>query len=92
MQAGMKRALVNAGHEVTVAGDGREGLIAARETLPDLILLDMMLPMMSGNRGSLGTEDGSIYEGDPNLCPHRPLAKERGQAAACGGGEVPLMD
>ena len=48
MQAGMKRALVNAGHEVTVAGDGKEGLIAARETLPDLILLDMMLPMMSG--------------------------------------------
>jgi CheY-like chemotaxis protein len=28
---------------VTVAGDGKEGLIAAPETLPDLILLDMML-------------------------------------------------
>jgi DNA-binding response OmpR family regulator len=31
MQAGMKRALVNPGHAVTVAGDGKEGLIAARE-------------------------------------------------------------
>jgi CheY-like chemotaxis protein len=48
MQAGMKRALVSAGHEVTLAGDGKEGLIAARQTLPDLILLDMMLPIMSG--------------------------------------------
>jgi CheY-like chemotaxis protein len=48
MQAGMRRALVSAGHEVTLAGDGKEGLIAARETLPDLILLDMMLPIMSG--------------------------------------------
>ena len=48
MQVAMKRALVNAGHEVTVAADGKQGLLAARETLPDLILLDMMLPMMSG--------------------------------------------
>jgi CheY-like chemotaxis protein len=48
MQAGMKRALVRAGHDVTLASDGKEGLIAARQTLPDLILLDMMLPIMSG--------------------------------------------
>ena len=48
MQAGMKRALVSAGHEVTLAGNGEEGLLVARQTSPDLILLDMMLPIMSG--------------------------------------------
>lgn len=48
MQVGMRRALVSAGHEVTSAGDGKEGLLAARQTLPDLILLDMMLPLISG--------------------------------------------
>lgn len=48
MQAGMKRALAGAGHEVTLAGDGEEGLLVARQTSPDLILLDMMLPIMSG--------------------------------------------
>jgi twitching motility two-component system response regulator PilH len=48
LQAGMKRALVSAGHEVILAGDGKEGLAAARRNLPDLILLDMMLPTMSG--------------------------------------------
>lgn len=47
-QMGMKSALVKAGHEVTVASDGEEGLGAARQRPPDLILLDMMLPMMSG--------------------------------------------
>jgi CheY-like chemotaxis protein len=48
MQAGMKRALVGAGHDVTLAGNGEEGLLVARQTSPDLILLDMMLPIMSG--------------------------------------------
>ena len=48
IQSGIRRALAKAGHEVTVAGDGIEGLSAARQVLPDLILLDMMLPGMSG--------------------------------------------
>jgi CheY-like chemotaxis protein len=42
------RALIRAGYEVVYAADGDEGLGAARENLPDLILLDMMLPKMSG--------------------------------------------
>ena len=48
IQSGIRRALAKAGHEVTVAGDGNEGLSAARHALPDLIMLDMMLPGMSG--------------------------------------------
>jgi DNA-binding response OmpR family regulator len=42
------RALIRAGYDVVYAADGEEGLVAARENLPDLILLDMMLPKMSG--------------------------------------------
>jgi CheY-like chemotaxis protein len=42
------RALIRAGYEVVYAADGDEGLGAARENIPDLILLDMMLPKMSG--------------------------------------------
>jgi len=42
------RALVKAGYGVIHAGDGEEGLRAARENIPDLILLDMMLPRISG--------------------------------------------
>lgn len=36
------------GYKVTVANDGLSGLAAARETNPDLIILDWMLPGISG--------------------------------------------
>ncbi|MDX1415085.1 MAG: response regulator transcription factor [Candidatus Promineifilaceae bacterium] len=36
------------GYEVQVAQDGRSGLKKAREQQPDLILLDVMLPLMDG--------------------------------------------
>jgi CheY-like chemotaxis protein len=43
-----ERALARAGYEVTSAADGDEALRLAREKLPDMILLDMLLPKMSG--------------------------------------------
>ncbi len=36
------------GFDVVVATDGRQGLEQAREMVPDLIMLDLMLPVMSG--------------------------------------------
>jgi DNA-binding response OmpR family regulator len=42
------RALARAGYDVVYGADGEDGLGAARESIPDLILLDMMLPKMSG--------------------------------------------
>ncbi len=36
------------GHDVVIAHDGREGLRRAQTILPDLILLDLMLPGMAG--------------------------------------------
>jgi CheY-like chemotaxis protein len=43
-----QRALTTAGYTVIQAADGEEGLRTARENVPDLILLDMMLPKVSG--------------------------------------------
>ena len=43
-----ERALTRAGYEMCSAADGEEALRMAREKLPDLILLDMLLPKMSG--------------------------------------------
>ncbi|OKH18478.1 response regulator transcription factor [[Limnothrix rosea] IAM M-220] len=40
--------LSSEGYGVTVAKDGLSGLMAARENIPDLILLDWMLPGMTG--------------------------------------------
>ena len=36
------------GYDVTVAGDGEESLILVDERLPDLVVLDWMLPKVSG--------------------------------------------
>ena len=36
------------GHEVLIANDGVAGLETAREELPDLIVLDLMMPRMDG--------------------------------------------
>jgi len=40
--------LRTAGHEVIAVARGREGLSVAREQRPDLVLLDLMLPDVSG--------------------------------------------
>ena len=43
-----ERALSRAGYEVSTADDGEEALRVANDKLPDIILLDMMLPKISG--------------------------------------------
>lgn len=48
MQLALSRLLGRAGHDVIAIGDGREGLRRARETNPDMIILDMMLPTLDG--------------------------------------------
>lgn len=43
-----ERALARAGYEVSTATDGENALQVAREKQPDVILLDMLLPKMTG--------------------------------------------
>jgi CheY-like chemotaxis protein len=43
-----ERALVKSGHTVKTASDGEEALRLATSWMPDLVVLDMMLPKMSG--------------------------------------------
>ncbi len=44
----LSRRLVRRGYEVAVALDGQEGLDQARLTSPDLVLMDMSLPVKDG--------------------------------------------
>jgi len=48
LRTATERALAKAGFEVVSAGDGEEGLRLARQHLPAAVLLDMMLPKVSG--------------------------------------------
>ena len=59
LQAGIKRELTKAGHQVSISSDGQAGLDAARTLLPDLVVLDMMLPTLAG------TEILAALKGDP---------------------------
>ena len=43
-----ERMLHRAGYAVLNAADGEEAVRMARETIPDIILLDMMLPKLGG--------------------------------------------
>jgi len=48
LRVASERALSKAGYEVSTAADGAEALQVANDKLPDIILLDMMLPKISG--------------------------------------------
>jgi two-component system response regulator MprA len=44
----LSRGFIFEGYRVTVAYDGQDGLISAREQMPDLVVLDWMLPDLDG--------------------------------------------
>ena len=45
----LMRRLEKAGYQVVVANDGKEALLAARQHHPDLILMDLDMPVMDGH-------------------------------------------
>jgi CheY-like chemotaxis protein len=44
----LSRRLTRAGHEVLLAGDGQQALDLIRSDAPDVVLLDMSLPVKDG--------------------------------------------
>jgi CheY-like chemotaxis protein len=44
----LSRRLQRRGYEILIATDGAEGLAATRELSPDLVLMDMSLPVIDG--------------------------------------------
>jgi twitching motility two-component system response regulator PilH len=45
---GMKRIVEKLGHEAVTAEDGAAGVEAAKSNLPDLILMDVVMPNLNG--------------------------------------------
>ena len=45
---GMKRIVENLGHEVFTAEDGAAGVAAAKKEIPDLVLMDVVMPNLNG--------------------------------------------
>ncbi len=44
----LQKKLSQNGYEVSIARDGREGLDLVRKIMPDLVLLDIIMPKMGG--------------------------------------------
>ncbi len=44
----LRRIFESAGHEVSEAGNGADALTSVRQTRPDLVVTDMMMPVMDG--------------------------------------------
>jgi DNA-binding response OmpR family regulator len=56
----LQMAFEDEGHEVVTAGDGRSGLERLAEERPDVVVLDMMMPVMDG----LGVLEAKQADGD----------------------------
>lgn len=48
LRRSLSRALIIKGHEVFTASDGLSGLKLWKETLPDIVFLDVIMPGLSG--------------------------------------------
>ncbi|SAL44212.1 sensor kinase/response regulator fusion protein [Caballeronia peredens] len=84
----MRRMLAAAGHEVMVAADGEAALAVARETPPEVIVSDVMMPRLDGF-GLLRAvrEDAALRE-----TPVVLLSARAGEEARMGGLEAGADD
>lgn len=60
-----ERLLVKEGYVILCASDGEEALSIAREQRPDMVILDMLLPKISGIEVLNKLKSGSLTSGIP---------------------------
>ena len=87
----LSRRLIRRGYEVILAQDGKEGLAAAQTKSPDLILMDMSLPVMDGWEATRRLKDAPETAGIPvvALTAHALTDdREKASRAGCDGYET----
>ncbi len=81
----LSRRLKRRGYEVLIAVDGAQGIVAATEHLPDLILMDMSLPVLDGWESTRRLKQQPETQGIPVLAlTAHAMAGERDKALAAG--------
>jgi len=87
----LSRRLIRRGYDVILAQDGKEGLETAQTQSPDLILMDMSLPVMDGWEATRRLKDSPNTASIPvvALTAHA-LTDDRDKAtrAGCDGYET----
>jgi two-component system, cell cycle response regulator DivK len=81
----LSRRLTRRGFEVTVAADGQEGVETARREMPDLVLMDMSLPVLDGWGATRILKGGESTRSIPVIAlTAHAMAEDRVKALECG--------
>ena len=80
------KLLEREGHEVKVASDGNQAIDLARETRPDLIIMDINMPQMNGYEATSRIKETDDLKEVPVLFLSGQAAEEDGGRAFCSGG------
>ena len=81
----LSRRLTRKGFEVVIAIDGQEGVNKARSEAPDLILMDMSLPVMDGWEASRTLKGDAGTKGIPIIALTAHAMSEDRQSALDAG-------
>lgn len=77
--------LASNGHEVVVGADGAEGVAAALRESPDLVLMDMNLPVMDGWEATRAIKANVATASTPIIAvTARAMARDRKEAFMAG--------
>ena len=81
----LSRRLIRRGYEVILAVDGAEGVAAAKRERPDLILMDMSLPVMNGWDATRALKDDPATRGIPVIAlTAHAMSSDQARAMAAG--------
>lgn len=84
----LSRRLARRGFEVVLAGDGAEGLDTARSERPDLVVMDLSLPVLDGWEAIRQLRADPAISAIPVLAlTAHAMAGDRGQALAAGADD-----
>lgn len=81
----LSRRLIRKGYEVLIAVDGEEGVAMASRDAPDLILMDVSLPLMNGYDATRAIKANPQTQGIPVIAlTAHAMAIDREKALAAG--------
>jgi CheY-like chemotaxis protein len=80
----LARRLRSVGFDIVIADNGLDGVRRAHETLPDLILMDLSLPVVDGWEATRRVKASAVHPAHPRHRAHRARARRGARARVRG--------